>query len=146
MTNGFVNTIYRTTAVAVLACVLGTVANAESAGLISTSPPVSAETRVLFFDVQSASLGSVAKQIVLSTVDAAERANATRIEIAAYASDEESVRDSNLAARRAEVVKQQIANYGFRGTVVIDEEGPEFSLPGLTDSSIDRRLTLRVGG
>ena len=138
MTNGIVNTIYRTTAVVVLACVFGTVANAE--------PPVSAETRVLFFDVQSASLGSVAKQIVLSTVDAAERANATRIEIAAYASDDESMRDSNLAARRAAVVKQQIANYGFRGTVVIDEEGPEFPFAGLTDSTIDRRLTLRVGG
>ena len=146
MTNGFVNTIYRTTAVAVLACVLGTAANAESADLISTSASTSAETRVLFFDVQSASLGSVAKQIVLSTVDAAERANATRIEIAAYSSDDESARDSNLAARRAEVVKQQIANYGFRGTVVIDEEGPEFPLAGLIDSTIDRRLTLRIGG
>jgi outer membrane protein OmpA-like peptidoglycan-associated protein len=110
------------------------------------SPSAPAETRVLFFDVQSASLGSVAKQIVLSAVDAAERAKAQRIEVAAYASDEESGRDSNLAARRAEVVRQQIANYGFQGTVVIDQEGPEFPLVGLTDPSIDRRATLRVGG
>jgi outer membrane protein OmpA-like peptidoglycan-associated protein len=146
MTNGFVNKIYRTTAGAVLACVLGTVANAETARLISLSPSAPADTRVLFFDVQSASLGAVAKQIVLSAVDAAERAKAQRIEVAAYASDEEAVRDSNLAARRAEVVKQQIANYGFQGTVVIDQEGPEFPLAGLTDSSIDRRVTLRVGG
>ena len=146
MTDGFVNKIYRTTAVAVVACVLGTVANAESVRLISVSPSAPADTRVLFFDVQSASLSPVAKSIVLSTVDAAERANATRIEIAAYASDDESVRDSNLAARRAEVVKQQIANYGFRGTVVIDQEGPEFPLASLADSTIDRRVSLRIGG
>src|SRR5262245_54535908 len=113
MTNEFIKTIYRTTAAAVLVCALGTVANAESARLISVTPSAPADTRVLFFDVQSASLGSVAKQIVLSTVDAAERAQSQRIEIAAYASDEESVRDSNLAERRAEVVKQQIVNYGF---------------------------------
>jgi outer membrane protein OmpA-like peptidoglycan-associated protein len=146
MTNVFVNKIYRTTAVAFLACALGTVANAESARLISMLPSVPVDTRVLFFDVQSASLGPVAKSIVLSTVDAAERTNATRIEVAAYASDDESARDLGLAARRAEVVKQQIANYGFKGTVVIDEEGPEFPLAGLTDSSIDRRVTLRIGG
>jgi outer membrane protein OmpA-like peptidoglycan-associated protein len=145
MTNGFVNTIYRTTAAAVLICAFGTAANAESARLISMSAPAPVDTRVLFFDVQSASLGPVAKSIVLSTVDAAERANAKQIEIAAYASDDESVRDSNLAARRAEVVKEQIVNYGFQGTVVVDQEGPEFPLAGLADSSIDRRVTLRIG-
>jgi len=102
--------------------------------------------RVLFFDVQSASLSPVAKSIVLGAVDAAERAHANRIEIAAYAADDESTRDSNLAARRAAVVKEQIANYGFQGAVVVDEEGPELPLAGLTDSTFDRRATLRVGG
>jgi len=108
--------------------------------------PAPAETRVVFFDVQSASLGAVAKTIVLSAVDSAERSHAKRIEIAAYAADDESARDSGLAARRAAVVKEQIANYGFQGTVVIDEEGPELPLAGLTDASFDRRVTLRLGG
>jgi outer membrane protein OmpA-like peptidoglycan-associated protein len=107
--------------------------------------PAPAETRVLFFDVQSASLGPVAKSIVLSTVDAAERAHAKRIEIAAYAADDESARDTGLAARRAEVVKEQIVHYGFQGTVIIDEEGPEPPLANLADSTFDRRVVLRVG-
>jgi outer membrane protein OmpA-like peptidoglycan-associated protein len=102
------------------------------------------ETRVLFFDVQSASLSPVAKSIVLSTVDAAERAHAKRIEIAAYATEDESARDSNLAARRAEVVKEQIAQYGFQGTTVVDEEGPELPLASLAGSTFDRRVTLSV--
>ena len=55
-----------------------------------------------------------------------------------------SVRDSNLAARRAAVVKEQIANYGFQGAVVVDEEGPELPLAGLADSTFDRRATLSL--
>ena len=142
MTNGLTKRIVQSAGAAVLACLFATAANA----LISMPASVPADTRVLFFDVQSASLSPVAKSIVLSAVDAAERANAKRIEIAAYAADDESARDSNLAARRAAVVKEQIANYGFQGTVVVDEEGPELPLAALTDSTFDRRVILRVGG
>jgi outer membrane protein OmpA-like peptidoglycan-associated protein len=143
MTNGFAKSVIRFAGAAVLACSFATAADAQR---ISLSAPPPAETRVLFFDVQSASLSPVAKSIVLSTVDAAERAHAKRIEIAAYAADDESARDSNLAARRAEVVKEQIAHYGFQGTVVVDEEGPELPLAGLADNTFDRRVTLRIGG
>jgi outer membrane protein OmpA-like peptidoglycan-associated protein len=124
---------------------LATAADAQRTQLISVPAPAPAEMRVVFFDVRSASLSPVAKSIVLSAVDAAERAHATRIEIAAYAADHESARDSNLAARRAAVVKEQIANYGFQGAVVVDEEGPELPLAGLADNTFDRRVILRVG-
>ncbi len=144
MTNGFAKRLVRSAGAAVLACLFATAADAQRTQLISITAPAPAETRVLFFDVQSASLSPLAKSIVLSTVDAAERAHAKRIEIAAYAADDESVRDSNLAARRAAVVKQQIAHYGFQGTVVVDEEGPELPLAGLTDSTFDRRATLSL--
>ena len=145
MTNGFARRIVQSAGAAVLACLFATAADAQRTQLISMPAPAPAETRVLFFDVQSASLSPVAKSIVLSAVDAAERAHAKRIEIAANASDDEFVRDSALAARRAAVVKEQIANYGYQGTVVVDEEGPEPPLPGLTDSTLDRRVILRVG-
>lgn len=145
MTNGFAKKLVQSAGAAILACLFATAADAQRTQLVSMSAPASVDTRVLFFDVHSASLSPVAKSIVLSAVDAAERAHATRIEIAAYAADDESMRDSNLAARRAEVVKEQIANYGFTGTVVVDEEGPELHLAGLADSTFDRRVTLRVG-
>jgi len=146
MTNGFAKKRVRSAGAAVLACLFATAADAQPTQAISLSAPAPAEIRVVFFDVQSASLSPVAKSIVLSAVDAAERAHATRIEIAAYAADNESVRDSDLAARRAAVVKQQIAHFGFQGTVVVDEEGPELPLAGLADSTFDRRVTLRIAG
>ena len=144
MTNEFAKRLVRSAGAAVLACLFATAADAQRTEFVSLSAPAPAETRVLFFDVQSASLSPVAKSIVLSAVDAAERAHAKRIEIAAYAADDESVRDSNLAARRAAVVKEQIANYGFQGAVVVDEEGPELPLAGLSDSTFDRRATLSL--
>jgi hypothetical protein len=146
MTNGFAKRLVRSAGAAVLACLFATAADAQPAQLISVPAPAPAEMRVVFFDVRSASLSPVAKSIVLSAVDAAERAHAKRIEIAAYAADDESIRDSNLAARRVAVVKELIANYGFQGTVVVDEEGPELALASLNDSTFDRRVTLRVGG
>jgi outer membrane protein OmpA-like peptidoglycan-associated protein len=146
MTNGFAESVVRFAGAAVLTCLFATAADAQRTQLISVPAPAPGEIRVVFFDVRSASLSPVAKSIVLSTVDAAERAHAKRIEIAAYAADNESVRDSNLAAQRAAVVKEQIANYGFQGTVVIDQEGPELPLASLVDSTFDRRVTLRVGG
>ena len=145
MTNGFARRLVQFAGALVLACSFATAADAQRTQPISMSAPAPVETRVLFFDVQSASLSAVAKSIVLSAVDAADRAHATRIEIAAYATDEESARDSNLAMRRAEVVKDLIANYGFQGTVVVDEEGPELHLAGLADSTFDRRVILRIG-
>jgi outer membrane protein OmpA-like peptidoglycan-associated protein len=144
MTNGFAKKLVRSAGAAVLACLFATAADAQRTQLISMSAPAPAEIRVVFFDVQSASLSPVAKSIVLSAVDAAERAHAKRIEIAAYAADDESVRDSDLAARRAAVVKQQIAHYGFQGAVVVDEEGPELPLASLVDSTFDRRATLSL--
>jgi outer membrane protein OmpA-like peptidoglycan-associated protein len=125
---------------------LATAASAQSAQPISMPAPTASETRVLFFDVRSAALSPVAKAIVLSAVDAAERSHAKRIEIAAYEADDEFARDPELAARRAAVVKEQIANFGFQGTVVVDEEGPEPPLVDLGDSTFDRRVILRVGG
>jgi len=144
MTNGFAKRLVRSAGAAVLACLFATAADAQRTQLISLSAPAAAEMRVLFFDVQSASLSPVAKSIVLSAVDVAERAHAKRIEIAAYAAEDESARDSNLAARRAAVVKEQIAHYGFQGMVVVDEEGPELPLAGLADSTFDRRATLSL--
>jgi len=144
MTNRFAKRVVRYAGAAVLACVFATAADAQRTELISLFAPAPAETRVLFFDVQSASLSPVAKSIVLSAVDTAERVHAKRIEIAAYAADDESARDSNLAARRAAVVKEQIAHYGFQGAVGVDEEGPELPLAGLTDSTFDRRATLSL--
>jgi outer membrane protein OmpA-like peptidoglycan-associated protein len=146
MTNGFAKRVVRFAGATVLACLFATAADAQRTQLVSVPAPAPAEMRVLFFNVQSASLSPVAKSIVLSAVDAAERAHATRIEIAAYAADDESARDSALATRRAAVVKELIANYGFQGTVVVDEEGAELALAGLADSTFDRRVTLRVGG
>ena len=144
MTNGFAKRVVHFAGAAALACLFATAADAQRTQLISVPAPAPAEIRVVFFDVQSASLSPVAKSIVLSAVDTAERVRAKRIEIAAYAADDESARDSNLAARRAEVVKEQIAHYGFKGTVVVDEEGPELPLAGLTDSTFDRRVTLQI--
>ena len=146
MTNVFAKRLVQSAGAAALACLFATAADAQRTQLISVPAPAPAEIRVVFFDVQSASLSPVAKSIVLSTVDAAERIHAKRIEIAAYAADDESARDSNLAARRAEVVKELIANYGFQGTVIVDEEGPELRLASPADTTFDRRVTLRVGG
>jgi outer membrane protein OmpA-like peptidoglycan-associated protein len=146
MTNGFSMRVVLSAGTVVLACLLATAAGAQSVQPISVPAPATPETRVLFFDMRSAALTPVAKAIVLSAVDAAERSTAKRIEIAAYAADDESARDSSLAARRAAVVKQQIANYGFQGTVIVDEEGPELPLVGLSDGTFDRRVILRVGG
>lgn len=143
MTNGFAKRLVQSAGVFALACLFATAQRTQS---VSMPAPASPDMRVLFFDVQSTSLSPIAKSIVLSTVDAAERAHAKRIEIAAYAADDESARDSNLAARRAEVVREQIANYGFQGTVVVDEEGPELPLASLADSTFDRRVVLRVSG
>ena len=143
MTNVFAARLIRSAGAAVVACMILSTAGAQAAQPISTS---ASDTRVVFFDVQSASLSSDAKAIVLSAVDAAERSAAKRIVVAAYAADDESARDSGLAARRAAVVKEQIANFGFQGTVVVDEEGPELRLADLIDTTFDRRVMLRVGG
>ena len=146
MTNGFAARVVRSAGTALLACTLAASAAAQTVQPISVPAPAALETRVLFFDVRSAALTPVAKTIVLSAVDAAERSAAKRIEIAASAADDEFARDPDLAARRAEVVKQQIVNYGFQGTVVVDEEGPEPLLMGAHDTTFDRRVILRVGG
>ena len=145
MTNRSALTISRTAGAAAVACVIATASGAQNVQPISMTAPPAAETRALFFDMRSAALSPDAKSIVLSAVDAAERSHAKRIVIAAYAADEESARDTNLAARRADVVRQQIANFGYQGTVVIDQEGPELRLEGLGDGSLDRRVMLSVG-
>jgi outer membrane protein OmpA-like peptidoglycan-associated protein len=142
-TKGFATKFVQAAGTAVLASMLAIASVAQGAQTMSVHEAT--QTRVLFFDVNSASLGADARTIVLSAVDAAERSGAKLIEIAAYASDEESARDGDLASRRAEVVKQQVVDYGFQGTVLVDEEGPEFRLVGLSDTTIDRRVVLRLG-
>ena len=68
MTRGFASRLVRSAGAAALTCIVATAARAQSVEPISMAP-APAETRVVFFDVQSASLGAVAKTIVLSAVD-----------------------------------------------------------------------------
>ena len=146
MTNGFASKTIRLAGSAVLACILATSVGAQNLLQVSLSQPQKPETMVLFFDVQSAALTSEAKTIVLNAVDTAERTHAKFIELAAYAAADESTRDPELMARRAAMVKQQIANYGFQGRVIIDDEAPDAPLVTLGDETIDRRAALRIGG
>jgi outer membrane protein OmpA-like peptidoglycan-associated protein len=142
ITNRFASKIVRAAGTAILASMLTTVSVAQSAQSISIPARAVAATRVLFFDVHSASLSTDAKTIVLSAVDAAERSGAKLIEIAAYAADDESARDMNLSARRAEVVKQQIVNYGFQGQVIVDDEAPYAPLAATVANDTVQRLAI----
>jgi outer membrane protein OmpA-like peptidoglycan-associated protein len=141
MTNGFATRFARAAGAAVLACLVATSASAE--GPRQTAVP---NTIALFFDNESASLTPEAKMIVLGAVAAAERAHADRITLAAYSASDESARDPKLAERRAEAVKRQIAAYGFKGLIVVDEEAPELPLVALGDDTFERSALLRLSG
>jgi hypothetical protein len=145
MTNVFATRIARSAGAAILAFGLATSVGAQSLWQISEPAPVAPRSVIMLFDVQSARLTSEARTIVLTTVDAAERAHAGRIELAAYAAPDEIVRDPELAARRAAAVKEQIANYGFQGLVVVDDEAPEVPLARLGDDTFDRLAILHIG-
>jgi hypothetical protein len=102
---------------------------------------------VLFFDVESAVLTPEAKSIVLSAVDAAERTHSGQIELAAFSLSDEFARDPALAARREAAVTDLIAEYGFAGLVVADEEGPQIPLVRVDgDTTFDRAVVLHLGG
>lgn len=154
MTNGFASKTIRLSGAAVLACILATSVGAQNQLRISLPAPSKPELpapskpemMVLFFDVQSATLTPEAKTIVLSAVDAAERAHAEHVDLGVYAAPDESTRDPELAARRAAAVKQKIADFGFQGLVVIDEEAPEIALAGVGDEVIHRSAILHLGG
>ena len=99
----------------------------------------------LFFDVQSPYLSPEARKIVLGAVDAAERTHAGRIDLAAYAAPDEIARDPALVARRAATVKEQIANYGFQGLVIVDDETSDPPLMAIANDTFHRMAILRVG-
>jgi hypothetical protein len=146
MTNGFASKTIRLAGSVVLACMLATSVGAQNRLGISLPAPSKPEMVALFFDIESAALTPEAKTIVLSAVDAAERAHAQQIVLAAYAAPDESARDPELSARRAAAVKQQIADFGFQGLVVVDEEAPDLPLVGVGADTFDRSATLRLGG
>jgi len=133
--------LIRAAAAAVLCGVLATSAGAQDA-----QTPTQLETIVLFFDVESAALSPQAKTIVLRAVDAAEGTGARLIELAAYASSDESARDPELATRRAEAVKKLLADYGFKGAVFIDHEAQQIPLAATGDDTFERSAVLRLGG
>lgn len=137
MTNAFASKMIRFAGAAVLASILTSSAGAEN------SEP---KTMVLFFDMQSADLTSEAKMIVLSAVDAAKREHTDSLELAVFAAPEEFTRDHELIARRAATLKQQIADYGFQGAVLVDDETSDVPLALAGDDTIDRRAVIRVGG
>ena len=137
MTNGFASKMIRLAGTAVLASILASSADAEN------SEP---KTMFLFFDMQSADLTPEAKSIVLSAVDAAERVHAGQIELAAYSSSGESAHDSALAVRRADAVKALIADYGYSGHVIVDQEAPDVPLVRIGDETFDRSAILRLAG
>ena len=145
MTNSFASKIIRMAGAVVLASILATSVEAQMARQISFAAPAVPETLVLFFDVESAALTPEAKSIVLSAVDAAERERAGSIELAAYAAPDETVRYRELVARRVAAVKQMIADYGFHGVVVVDDEAADVPLESVGDETIDRRAVIRVG-
>ena len=141
MTNRFVSRFSRSAAAAILGCTVAVSAGAQ----ISRPAPAAPETVALFFDVQSPYLSPDARKIVLSAVDAAERAHAKRIELAAYAAPDEIARDPALAARRAATVKEQIANYGFQGLVIVDDEASDPPLTAIANDTFPRMAILRFG-
>jgi outer membrane protein OmpA-like peptidoglycan-associated protein len=139
MTNVFASKIVRLAGIAILACILATAVGAVDQPRISEP-----KTMVLYFDMESANLTSEAKTIVLSAVDVAKREHANSIELAVYAAPDESARDRQLVARRAATIQRLIADYGFEGAVVVDDEAPDISLASVGDEMIDRRAVIRV--
>jgi len=137
----FASRVGLSAAAAILACTLAVSADAQ----ISQPVPATPETVALFFDVQSPFLSPEARKIVLGTVDAAERMHAGRIELAAYAAPDEIARDPALVARRAATVKEQIANYGFQGLVIVDDEASDPPLTAIANDTFQRMAILRVG-
>ena len=147
MTNVFASKIVRLAGAVVLVSILATGGEAQNTRQISFVAPAVPETMVLFFDVESAALTPEAKSIVLSAVDAAERGNAGQIELAAFSSSDEFAHDPALAVRREAAVKELIADYGFTGLVVVDEEGPQIALVRVDgDTTFDRAVLLHLGG
>ena len=140
MTNEFAAKIIRAAGALGIACLLAT-----SAGAQDVQRPDMPRMITVFFDIESATLSSEAKTIVLKAVDAAERGQATRIALAAFAAPDESERDPLLAAHRAAAVKQQIAEYGYQGLVIVDEEAPEPPLFGVGNEIIRRSAILHLG-
>ena len=141
MTNRFASRVFGSAAAAIVACTLAVSADAQIAQRATAAP----QNVVLFFDVQSPFLTPEARKVVLSAVDAAERAHAGRIELAAYAAPDEAARDPALAARRAATVKEQIANYGFQGLVIVDDEASDPPLTAVADDTFQRMAILRLG-
>ena len=144
MTNVFATRIVRPAGIAILACILATSVGAQGLRQMFKPAPVAPQNVVMFFDLQSARLTPEARTIVLGTVDAAERAHAGRIELAAYAAPDETARDPELAARRAAAVKEQIANYGFQGLVIVDDEASDPPLTAIANDTFHRMAILRI--
>jgi hypothetical protein len=140
MTNRFASRGGGSAAAAILACTLAVSADAQGSRPVTAAP----ENVVLFFDVQSPYLSPEARKVVLGAVDSAERAHAGRIELAAYAAPDETARDPALAARRAATVKEQIANYGFQGLVIVDDEASDPPLTAIANDTFHRMAILRV--
>jgi len=141
MTNRFASRVGLSVAAAMAAFLLAVSADAQSSRPATAAAP---QNVVLFFDVQSPFLSPDARKIVLSAVDAAERAHAGRIELAAYAAPGEIARDPALAVRRAATVKEQIANYGFQGLVIVDDEASDPPLTAVANDTFQRMAILRV--
>jgi hypothetical protein len=141
MTDRFESRLLWLAAFATLVCSVTTLAGARGA----PQPDVPA-TMIVFFDVESATVTPEAKSIVLAAVDAAERGGVKTIELAAHSSPEEVVHDPNLATKRAEAVKELIADFGFRRRVYVDHEAPPIPLAAAGDETFQRSTILRVGG
>src|SRR5215510_619346 len=137
----FSSRMFRAVAAAVLCGVLATSAGAQNA-----QPPTGPEAMLVFFDFESSALSPQAKTIVLRAVDAAEGTGARLIEVAAFASSDESANDPELATRRAEAVKKLIADYGYKGAVFIDHEALPIPLITIADDTFERSAVLLVGG
>jgi outer membrane protein OmpA-like peptidoglycan-associated protein len=141
MTTKFMSRFVRAAGAAFIACSLTNAAGAQDVQTTAVPKMVA-----VFFEPESAALTPEGKTVVLYALDAAERADARTITLAAFASDDESARDPELAARRASAVKSAIAERGFDGIVFVDQEAPELPLVGTGDDTFGRSAILRVGG
>ena len=141
MTKRFISGLVRAAGAAFVACSLTTSAGAQDAQTTVVPKMVA-----VFFEPESAALTPEGKTVVLHALDAAERAAARTIVLAAFASDDEFGRDPELAARRAAAVKAAIAERGFGGVVFVDQEAPEIPLVGTGDDSFGRSAIIRLGG
>jgi outer membrane protein OmpA-like peptidoglycan-associated protein len=140
MTKRFMSGLVRAAGAAFVACAL-----TNSAGAQDAQTSVVPKTVAVFFEPESAALTPEGETVVVQAVDAAERADARTIALAAFASDEETARQPELAARRAAAVKSAIAERGFGGIVFVDQEAAEIPLLATGDDAFGRTAILRLG-